>query len=90
MSFDVIIGNYSNDDDKKKSRVAYATAPCYPGAPLWESESEVGGEAHALKGSSKESYSLVRHVRKTNEVQQIKAHEELMFAKSTDNDESVI
>lgn len=61
-----------------------------PELALWESESEVGGEAHALKGSSKESYSLVRHVRKTNEVQQIKAHEELMFAKSTDNDESVI
>lgn len=51
---------------------------------------EAGGEAHALKGSSKESCSLVCRVRKTNELQQIKARKELMFAKSTDNDKSVI
>lgn len=56
---------------------------------MWE-KADVGGEAHALKGSSEESCSLAPDVRKTNELQQIKAHKELMLAKSADNDKSVV
>lgn len=93
MSSDFLIRSYSSKGDKKK-KLQVTNEDKSPkslessGFRRITQKSERGG--YSIKGSFKKWCKPVRCVRKTNELYQIKTQKELILAKSTDNDPSVI